>query len=114
MKGFDILKRVGLDIGSTTVKAAVLGENDELLYSRYKRHFSDIRKTVSDIISEVGAELEGERVLIAVTGSGGISVSKWLGIPFVQEVAAGTNAIKQLIPETDVAIELGGEDAKIT
>lgn len=108
------MKRVGLDIGSTTVKAAVLGENDELLYSRYKRHFSDIRKTVSDIISEVGAELEGERVLIAVTGSGGISVSKWLGIPFVQEVAAGTNAIKQLIPETDVAIELGGEDAKIT
>ena len=108
------MKRVGLDIGSTTVKAAVLGENNELLYSRYKRHFSDIRKTVSDIISEVGAELEGERVLIAVTGSGGISVSKWLEIPFVQEVAAGTNAIKQLIPETDVAIELGGEDAKIT
>ncbi len=66
------MKRVGLDIGSTTVKAAVLGENNELLYSRYKRHFSDIRKTVSDIISEVGAELEGERVLIAVTGSGGI------------------------------------------
>ncbi len=108
------MKRVGLDIGSTTVKAAVLGENNELLFSRYQRHFSDIRKTVADIISEVGGECAGERVLIAVTGSGGISVSKWLGIPFVQEVAAGANAIKALIPETDVAIELGGEDAKIT
>ncbi len=108
------MKRVGLDIGSTTVKVAVMGDNGELLYSRYKRHFSDIRKTVSDIIAEAGAELKGERVYIAVTGSGGISVSKWLGIPFVQEVAAGTNAIRKLIPQTDVAIELGGEDAKIT
>ena len=92
----------------------MLGENNELLYSQYRRHFSDIRKTVYDIIGEVGENFKGERVLIAVTGSGGISVSKWLGIPFVQEVAAGTNAIKQLIPQTDVAIELGGEDAKIT
>jgi len=85
-----------------------------LLYSQYRRHFSDIRKTVFDIVSEVGDNFKGERVMIAVTGSGGISVSKWLGIPFVQEVAAGTNAIKRLIPRTDVAIELGGEDAKIT
>lgn len=108
------MKRVGLDIGSTTVKVAVIGDNGELLYSQYKRHFSDIRKTVSDIISETGEMLKGEHVYIAVTGSGGISVSKWLGIPFVQEVAAGTNAIRKLIPETDVAIELGGEDAKIT
>lgn len=108
------MKRVGFDIGSTTVKAAVVGENNELLFSRYQRHFSDIRKTVSDIIGEVGKELAGERVLVAVTGSGGISVSKWLQIPFVQEVAAGTDAIKALIPQTDVAIELGGEDAKIT
>ncbi len=108
------LKRVGLDIGSTTVKAAVLNEKNELLFSRYQRHFSDIRKTVSDILNEVGKELSGERALVAVTGSGGISVSKWLGIPFAQEVAAGTTAIKALIPKTDVAIELGGEDAKIT
>lgn len=108
------MKRVGLDIGSTTVKAAIVGENNELLFGRYQRHFSDIRKTVSDIISEVGNEIKGERVLIAVTGSGGISVSKWLGIPFVQEVAAGTDAIRALAPQTDVAIELGGEDAKIT
>ncbi|MCX4356366.1 MAG: acyl-CoA dehydratase activase-related protein [Oscillospiraceae bacterium] len=108
------MKRVGLDIGSTTVKAAIIGENNELLFRRYQRHFSDIRKTVSDIISEVGNEIQGERVLIAVTGSGGISVSKWLGIPFVQEVAAGTDAIRALAPQTDVAIELGGEDAKIT
>ncbi len=113
-KGLIILNRVGLDIGSTTVKVAVLGENDELLYSQYKRHFSDIRKTVADIISEAGEVLRGQQVMIAVTGSGGISVSKWLGIPFVQEVAAGTNAIRRLIPQTDVAIELGGEDAKIT
>lgn len=108
------MRRVGLDIGSTTVKAAVLSESGELLHSRYQRHFSDIRKTVADIISELGEEFHGENALIAVTGSGGISVSKWLGIPFVQEVAAGTDAIKALIPQTDVAIELGGEDAKIT
>ncbi|MBD5111092.1 MAG: 2-hydroxyacyl-CoA dehydratase [Ruminococcaceae bacterium] len=108
------MKRVGLDIGSTTVKAAVLGENNELLFSEYRRHFSDIRKTVADIIAEVGEHLDESRVEIAVTGSGGISVSQWLGIPFVQEVAAGTDAIRALIPETDVAIELGGEDAKIT
>ncbi len=108
------MKRVGLDIGSTTVKVAVLGENDELLFSRYQRHFSDIRKTVADIVSEVSETVSGDRVMIAVTGSGGISVSKWLGIPFVQEVAAGTTAIRALIPQTDVAIELGGEDAKIT
>lgn len=108
------MKRVGLDIGSTTVKAAIVGENNELLFGRYQRHFSDIRKTVSDIISEVGREIPGERVMIAVTGSGGISVSKWLGIPFVQEVAAGTDAIRTFAPQTDVAIELGGEDAKIT
>ncbi len=108
------MKKVGFDIGSTTVKAAVVGENNELLFSRYQRHFSDIRKTVSDIIGEVGKELQGEKALVAVTGSGGISVSKWLQIPFVQEVAAGTAAIKAMIPQTDVAIELGGEDAKIT
>ncbi|MDE6732447.1 MAG: 2-hydroxyacyl-CoA dehydratase [Oscillospiraceae bacterium] len=108
------MKRVGFDIGSTTVKAAVVGEKNELLFSNYQRHFSDIRKTVSDMIAEVGRELKGERVLVAVTGSGGISVSKWLKIPFVQEVAAGTDAIKAIIPDTDVAIELGGEDAKIT
>lgn len=108
------MKRVGLDIGSTTVKAAIVGENNELLFGRYQRHYSDIRKTVADIIAEVGNEIKGERVMIAVTGSGGISVSKWLGIPFVQEVAAGTDAIKAFAPQTDVAIELGGEDAKIT
>ncbi|MCM1164455.1 MAG: 2-hydroxyacyl-CoA dehydratase [Lachnospiraceae bacterium] len=108
------MKRVGLDIGSTTVKAAIIDENNKLLFGRYQRHFSDIRKTVSDIVAEVGSEINGERVMIAVTGSGGISVSKWLGIPFVQEVAAGTEAIKALAPQTDVAIELGGEDAKIT
>ena len=78
-----ILNRVGLDIGSTTVKVAVINEQDELLYSQYKRHFSDIRKTVADIISEAGEHLKGQQVMIAVTGSGGISVSKWLGIPFV-------------------------------
>lgn len=73
------MKRVGLDIGSTTVKVAVIeknGENDELLFSRYQRHFSDIRKTVADIISEVSDSVSGDRVEIAVTGSGGISVSK--------------------------------------
>ncbi len=104
--------RIGLDIGSTTIKTAVLGENDELVHSDYRRHNSDVRATLYEVLGELLTRFD--EFTITVTGSGGISVSEWLGIPFVQEVIAGVEAIKRLIPETDVAIELGGEDAKIT
>lgn len=104
--------RIGLDIGSTTIKTAVLDDNDKLVYSSYQRHNSDVRATMYDVLQTLLKKYD--RFTITVTGSGGISVSEWLGIPFVQEVIAGVEAIKRLIPETDVAIELGGEDAKIT
>ncbi|MCH5155910.1 MAG: 2-hydroxyacyl-CoA dehydratase [Clostridiales bacterium] len=104
--------RIGLDIGSTTIKTAVLTEDGKLVRSNYQRHNSDVRACVYGELKNL-IKLYDE-FTITVTGSGGISVSDWLGIPFVQEVIAGVEAIKRFIPETDVAIELGGEDAKIT
>ncbi len=104
---------IGLDVGSTTIKTAVLdNENGQLVHSSYDRHYSDIKATLAGVLR--GVLEKYDEFTIMVTGSGGISVSEWLGIPFIQEVIAGVEAIKALIPETDVAIELGGEDAKIT
>jgi activator of 2-hydroxyglutaryl-CoA dehydratase len=104
--------RLGLDVGSTTIKTAVLDESGKLVHSSYDRHYSDIKATLATVLRGVLEKYDDFTVM--VTGSGGISVSEWLGIPFIQEVIAGVEAIKTLIPETDVAIELGGEDAKIT
>lgn len=105
---------IGLDVGSTTVKIVLMDEESRIIHSRYQRHYSDIKKTLAEVLGEGLAKVSSPHVRIAVTGSGGISAAKWLEIPFVQEVSAGAVAIKRLIPETDVAIELGGEDAKIT
>ncbi len=104
---------VGLDIGSTTVKMVVLNENFEILYSNYKRHLSDIKSSINDLILDAYKYFENETITIMVTGSGGLSVNQWLNIPFIQEVVASTTAIRTFIPRTDVVIELGGEDAKI-
>lgn len=104
----------GIDVGSTTVKIAVLDSNKNIVFQRYKRHYSDIWKTLQELISEVHQEFADARIKIAVTGSGGMSVSEHLSIPFVQEVIAGSKAIDKYLPGTDVVIELGGEDAKIT
>jgi len=106
--------RLGLDVGSTTVKLVLLDEDYKLIYSEYKRHFSDIKSTIIGLVSEAYNKFKDEEVSAMVTGSGGLSVSKWLNIPFVQEVIASTKAVEVIIPQTDVAIELGGEDAKIT
>ncbi|MDR2105751.1 MAG: 2-hydroxyglutaryl-CoA dehydratase, partial [Deferribacteraceae bacterium] len=105
---------VGLDVGSTTVKVVVRDSNGSLIFKSYKRHFSDVRKTMIELIEEVCERFLDTSFTIAVAGSGGISVSAWLGVEFIQEVIASTAAIREIIPETDVAIELGGEDAKIT
>jgi predicted CoA-substrate-specific enzyme activase len=105
---------VGLDIGSTTVKIAVLDNNGSIIYKQYERHYSDIKNTVTEIINNSSEYLKDSFIKISVTGSGAIDVSKYLDIPFVQEVAASTSAIEKFIPLTDVVIELGGEDAKIT
>ena len=104
--------KIGLDVGSTTIKLAILDDNDKLIYSSYQRHYSDIKKTLVEVLLKIIKK--HETFSIMVTGSGGISVSKWLDIPFIQEVVAGVKAIETLIPSCDVAIELGGEDAKIT
>ncbi|AWK51463.1 2-hydroxyglutaryl-CoA dehydratase [Clostridium beijerinckii] len=106
--------KIGLDIGSTTVKLAVLNNEDSIIYSKYQRHFSDIRSTIIDLIKESYEVLGDINCKISITGSGGMSVSKWLGIGFVQEVIACSKTVETLIPQTDVVIELGGEDAKIT
>ena len=105
---------IGLDVGSTTVKIAVLDDENKTVYKNYQRHYSDIKKTIAEVLGGCLDAIKDDTVTVAVTGSGGISVSHWLDIPFVQEVVAGANAIEKFIPQTDVAIELGGEDAKIT
>ncbi|MCH5200732.1 MAG: 2-hydroxyacyl-CoA dehydratase, partial [Oscillospiraceae bacterium] len=105
---------IGLDVGSTTVKIVVLDEKGKTVHKKYQRHYSDIKKTLAEVLLEGIDRIKGETATAAVTGSGGINVAKWLDIPFVQEVTAGAVAIEKLIPDTDVAIELGGEDAKIT
>lgn len=104
---------LGLDVGSTTVKLVALNSSYEIIYSNYQRHYSDVRKGVENLILDSYKKFKNERVTIMVTGSGGLSVQDWLRIPFIQEVVASTTAIRKFIPETDVVIELGGEDAKI-
>ncbi len=106
--------KIGLDIGSTTVKLVVLNEENNLIYNKYKRHFSDVRSTIIGLIKECFDVLGNINCKINITGSGGLSVSKWLNIGFVQEVIACSKTVEILIPQTDVVIELGGEDAKIT
>lgn len=104
---------LGIDIGSTTVKIALLDEQQNLLFSDYERHFANIQETLESLLSKVHDQL-GEIILSPViTGSGGLTLAKHLGIPFVQEVIAVSTSLKSYESKTDVAIELGGEDAKI-
>ena len=105
--------RFGLDIGSTTIKCVVLDQN-RVIFSDYKRHFSDITGSVLKMLQSAFHVVGDLDIFACVTGSSGLSVGKWLGIPFVQEVIAASSAVKAFVPGTDVAIELGGEDAKIT
>lgn len=110
---------LGTDVGSTTVKIVCLDEENNVLYSVYQRHFSNVRETSKELFEDFFAYIEkrfNEEISfkISVTGSGGMGVAKWIDVDFVQEVIACIKAIETVIPETDVAIELGGEDAKIT
>lgn len=107
------MKRLGIDIGSTTLKCAVLDENGEILYSCYKRHGSKIFDTLTLICENIEAKFPNEDVRIVLSGSAGMGISEGAGIPFVQEVYAEQIAVKKRDPDTDVVIELGGEDAKI-
>ncbi|MCM1565967.1 MAG: 2-hydroxyacyl-CoA dehydratase [Dehalobacter sp.] len=105
---------IGLDVGSTTVKIAILDEKDNLVFSSYQRHFSDVQHTVSNLLQKIYSQFRNEKVTMNVTGSSGMSTSEQIGIPFIQEVIACQKAVERFISDTDVAIELGGEDAKIT
>ena len=106
--------RLGLDIGSTTIKCVVLDDDNKLIYSTYERHFSQITDKISEILDRVRKEIDGaEDALVALSGSAGMGVAQDCGIQFVQEVFATRVAANTYIPGTDVVIELGGEDAKI-
>ena len=104
---------LGIDIGSTTVKIAVLDEAHNILFSDYRRHFADIQGTLSGLLQDAEQKLGNITLHPMITGSGGLTLANCLGIPFVQEVIAVSTALQELAPKTDVAIELGGEDAKI-
>ena len=104
---------LGIDIGSTTVKIAILDNANHILFSNYKRHFANIRETLLDLLKEAFEKLGNIELHPMITGSGGLTLANHLKIPFVQEVISVATALKELAPETDVAIELGGEDAKI-
>ena len=104
---------LGIDIGSTTVKIAILDEKDNLLFSDYKRHFADIQETLKGLLESAVEKLGPITVHPIITGSGGLTLADHMNIPFVQEVICVSTALKRIAPKTDVAIELGGEDAKI-
>ena len=108
-----ILHKLGIDIGSTTVKVAVLDQKDRLLFSDYERHFANIRETLSDLLKKAHDKLGEILISPMITGSGGLTLAKHLEVPFVQEVISVSTALQHTAPQTDVAIELGGEDAKI-
>ena len=110
----DLNYSLGIDIGSTTVKVALLGAEGKILFSDYERHFANIQSTLASLIEKAVNSL-GKDISVhpVITGSGGLSLGENLGVPFVQEVVAVATSLKDFAPQTDVAIELGGEDAKI-
>ena len=105
--------RVGIDIGSTTVKVVVLDEQNQVLFRSYERHYSKTRERACETLHSIEDMLRGKEVKLVITGSAGLGVSKAAGLDFVQEVYATAAAVNTYIPDTDAVIELGGEDAKI-
>ena len=104
---------LGIDIGSTTVKVAVLNDEHKILFSDYKRHFANIKETLKELVEEAKDSLSDFEVSPCITGSGGLALAQLIGVPFTQEVVCVSEALQDYAPQTDVAIELGGEDAKI-
>ena len=104
---------LGLDIGSTTAKLALVAADGKLLEAQYLRHGAAVRQTLSTMLDQLALKYPGMAVSAAITGSASLGLSETLGLPFVQEVVAASRAIAVLAPQTDVAVELGGEDAKI-
>lgn len=107
--------RAGIDVGSTTVKLVIIDEENHTKFAKYERHYSDVKAATEKVLNEAMTELGEETpITMTITGSGGMGLADVLNISFVQEVIACTKTVEEIIPETDVAIELGGEDAKIT
>jgi len=104
---------VGLDVGSTTIKIVVLNEKQNVIYTNYTRHFSDTKNTMYQVLNKLLNDYKNSNFKITLTGSGALEISKLLNIPFIQEVVSCKRAVEKYIPQTDVVIELGGEDAKI-
>ena len=104
---------VGLDVGSTTVKIIVMNDNKRTIYEDYRRHYSDTKNTVCNVLEELLKKYPSYSFTLALTGSGAMSAAKFLGVNFIQEVVSCKRAVEKYIPKTDVVIELGGEDAKI-
>lgn len=107
--------RAGIDVGSTTVKLVIIDEQNQTKFAKYERHYSDVKAATEKVLREAREVLGTEvPITMTITGSGGMGLAEVLRISFVQEVIACTRTVEEIIPETDVAIELGGEDAKIT
>ena len=104
---------VGLDVGSTTVKIVVLDSDLNIIYQNYERHFSDTKNTVCNVLEKLETNNPNSQFTISLTGSGAMSAANFLDLPFIQEVVSCKKAVEKYIPQTDVVIELGGEDAKI-
>ena len=107
------LYKLGVDIGSTTVKVALLDAGNNIIYSDYRRHYANIQETLAALVGDIRKAAGDVELSCVITGSGGLTLSKHLDTPFVQEVVAVSAALKYYAPHTDVAVELGGEDAKI-
>lgn len=106
--------RMGLDVGSTTVKLVIMDDDGRIIYKKYRRHHAETRKHTTELLIQAHEEVGSRPLTAMVSGSAGIAISSWLGVKHVQEVIACNHTIERFIPQTDVAIELGGEDAKIT
>lgn len=104
---------IGLDVGSTTVKVVVMNDKLEVIETSYERHYSDTKNTVCKVLEQLADEYCENEFTLSLTGSGAMSVANFLDVPFIQEVVACKRAVEKYIPQTDVVIELGGEDAKI-
>ena len=104
---------VGLEVGSTTVKIVVMDDDLNTIYTNYKRHFSDTKNTICSVLEDLIDKYNGYEYTVALTGSGAMSAAKFLDLSFIQEVVSCKRAVEKYISETDVVIELGGEDAKI-
>lgn len=109
----EAIYRLGIDIGSTTVKMAIIDENTNILFSDYERHYANIQETLRSLLNKAHNAVGNISFMPMITGSGGLTLAKHLEISFVQEVLAVSTSLETLAPKTDVAIELGGEDAKI-